>query len=114
MTRQRVSVEEAPVRVLEPRHPLFTSPNTINAGDWAGWIQERGVYFPGSVSQEYTRLLSSNDPDEPELDTGYLCANYGRGSYIYTSYVWYRQLKEMHSGAFRCFANMISYPKYRQ
>lgn len=114
ITRQRVSVEEAPVKVLVPQHQLFRQPNTIGMEDWKGWIQERAVYFPVNVAPEYSRLLSSNDPDEPELDTGYLLASYGQGSYIYTSYVWYRQLKEMHPGAFRCFANMISYPKYRK
>ncbi|MEK9139314.1 MAG: hypothetical protein AAB393_19515, partial [Bacteroidota bacterium] len=60
------------------------------------------------------RLLSSHDPDEPALATGYLVASYGKGTYIYTSYVWYRQLKEMNHGAFRCFANMISYQANRK
>ena len=57
----------------------------------------------------YRKLLSSSDPDEEPLTTGLLEADVGRGAYIYTSYVWYRQLKEGNPGAFRCFANMISY-----
>jgi hypothetical protein len=113
VTRKRVSVEEAPVKILHPTHPLFNSPNAITDEDWQGWIQERGVYFPDDVAAEYTKLLSSNDPDEPPLTTGYLVANVGKGSYIYTSYVWYRQLKEYNPGAFRCFINMIAYPHYR-
>lgn len=111
--RKRITVEEAPVTVLVPDHPLFTSPNTIVDDDWKGWIQERGIYFPENVPSEYTRLLSCSDPDEAPLTTGYLLTHYGKGSYIYTSYVWYRQLKEYHAGAYRCFANMISYPRYR-
>ena len=113
VSRKRVSVEEAPIRVLHPEHPLFNSPNNITDEDWEGWIQERGVYYPDDVAREYTRLLSSNDPDEQPLTTGYLVANYGKGSYIYTSYVWYRQLKEYNAGAFRCFINMIAYPNHR-
>ncbi len=113
VTRKRVSVEEAPVKILHPEHPLFNAPNKITAEDWVGWIQERGVYYPDGVASEYTQLLSSNDPDEQPLTTGYLVANYGKGSYIYTSYVWYRQLKEYNAGAFRCFINMIAYPNHR-
>lgn len=112
--RRRISVEEAPITVLQPDHPLFTSPNKITDEDWHGWVQERGVYFPEKVSPEYLHLLSSSDPDEAPLTTGYLLAHYGKGSYIYTSYVWYRQLKEFHPGAYRCFVNMISYPDYRE
>lgn len=113
VSRRRVSVEEAPIRILHPEHPLFNSPNKITEEDWEGWIQERGVYYPDGVATEYTKLLSSNDPDEQPLSTGYLVANYGKGSYIYTSYVWYRQLKEFNAGAFRCFINMIAYPHHR-
>jgi hypothetical protein len=111
ITRQRVSVEEAPIQVLQQQHPLFHQPNIITASDWKDWKQERAVYFPGDVAKEYVQLLSSHDPDEVPLTTGYLTADFGGGTYIYTSYVWYRQLKEMHPGAFRCFANMLSYHK---
>ena len=114
ITRQRVTVEEAPVTLLVPDHPLLNEPNKITPRDWTGWKQERGLYFPGDVARQYTELLSCNDPDEPPLTTGYLVASYGKGSYIYTSYVWYRQLKEVNPGAFRCFANMLSYRAYRK
>ena len=111
---RRVSDEEAPVEVLYPEHPLFTQPNRISAEDWEGWKQERGVYFPTDVAPEYGQLVSTHDPDEPPLTTGYLVTRYGEGTYIYSSLVWYRQLREKHTGALRCFANMISYPTYRK
>ncbi|MBM2841155.1 MAG: hypothetical protein HW412_1683 [Bacteroidetes bacterium] len=114
LSSRRVTVEEAPIDILKPSHPLLTRPNLIADQDWSGWKQERAVYFPSNVPKEYEQLLSSHDPDEPPLTTGYLVASYGKGSYIYTSYVWYRQLKEMNQGAFRCFANMISYPPTRE
>jgi LmbE family N-acetylglucosaminyl deacetylase len=110
---RRVCVEEAPIRVLAPSHPLLNVPNHIGESDWLGWIQERGLYFPSNVPGNYARLISSADPDESQLDSGYLAAQYGKGSYIYTCYVWYRQLKEGNSGAFRCFANMLSYSFHR-
>jgi LmbE family N-acetylglucosaminyl deacetylase len=114
VTRKRISVEEAPVEILHRDHPLLNAPNVITNADWEGWMQERGVYFPDNVPPPYTQLLSSNDPDEPALTTGYLVANYGSGSYIYTSYVWYRQLKEYNAGAWRNFINMICYPNHRK
>ncbi len=114
ISTRRVTVEEAPVDILQQSHPLFTRPNRITGGDWLGWKQERAVYFPTEVAKEYTQLLSTHDPDETPLTTGYLVTDFGKGSYIYTSFVWYRQLKEMNPGAFRCFANMISYPLVRK
>ncbi len=112
--RDRITLEDAPVNVLLPDHPLLTKPNALSERDWSGWVQERGVYFPNDVPPEYQRLLSSHDPDEQPLTTGYIVAPYGKGSYIYTSYVWYRQLKDKNPGAYRAFANMISYPNTRK
>jgi hypothetical protein len=114
ISRRRITVEDAPVDILEPLHPLMNSPNRITVADWLGWKQERAVYLPSDVSAEYVRLLASHDPDEPEETTGYLAAPYGTGTYLYTSFVWYRQLKEHLPGAVRCFANMISYPLVRK
>jgi LmbE family N-acetylglucosaminyl deacetylase len=110
ISRLRVDDETAPIEVLVPNHPLFNFPNKISSSDWDGWVQERGLYFPNEYSKDYVELLSSNDPDEKPLDGGYLIAHYGKGTYIYTSYVWYRQWKEVHPGALRNLANMISLP----
>ncbi|HEX9005742.1 MAG TPA: hypothetical protein VF889_00510, partial [Bacteroidota bacterium] len=109
ITRQRVTQEDAPVTILLPGHPLMTTPNRIGPEDWMGWKQERGIYFPGDVPPAYDRLLACADPDEEPLTTGLITTRTGKGAYIYTSYVWYRQMKEENPGAFRCFANMISY-----
>jgi len=114
LTHNSVTDETAPVKILHPEHPLFTFPNQISDNDWKNWIQERGLCFPGEHSPEYVELLSTNDPGESPLTTGYLVANYGKGTYIYTSYSWYRQLREINPGTFRIFSNMISLPMYRK
>jgi hypothetical protein len=114
LSEKRVTDEAAGVEMLVPDHPLLSQPNKMEGSDWDGWKQERALYLPRAVPQEYTKLLLSHDPDEVPLPTGYLVAQYGKGTYIYTSFVWYRQLKEMNRGAFRCFANMISYPSHRR
>ncbi len=108
--RDRVTHEEAPVTLLAPAHPIFNWPNPITAGDWNGWVQERGLYFPDRYDDAYRELLSLSDPGEEPLRGGILLAQYGQGTYIYTPLVWYRQLKELHAGAYRIFANMLALP----
>ncbi len=105
----RITDENAPVEMLLPQHRIFRYPNLISAGDFEHWTQERGLYFPSEWDQHYQALLSSHDPGEKPLTGGLLVARYGTGSFIYTSYVWYRQLRALVPGGFRIFANMISY-----
>ena len=45
LSRARVSVEEAPVKILDPANPIFHSPNEITQKDFEAWVQERGLYF---------------------------------------------------------------------
>jgi hypothetical protein len=88
---------------------LLNSPNRITQADFANWIQERGLYYPKQWAPGYTELFSTHDPGEPALISGLLVASYGKGKYIYTSMVWYRELRAGVPGAYRMFANMISY-----
>jgi LmbE family N-acetylglucosaminyl deacetylase len=110
--RDRVTVENAPVSLLVPEHPLLTFPNKITSKDFEGWIQERGLYFASAWDGKYETILSSHDPGEPEKKGGLLYARYGRGVFIYTAYAWFRQLPAGVPGAFRLFANLISAGKY--
>lgn len=105
----RVTLEEAPITLLVPDHPLFSTPNPILSSDWDGWIQERGLYFPESWGEEFTPLIQVSDPGEDIPPGSYLVAACGEGHYIYTALAWYRQLRALHPGALRCFANMLAY-----
>ena len=111
LSRDRVTVEDAPVRLLKPRHPALSTPNKITARDFEGWVQERGLYFPGQWDARYEALLSASDPGEAPLDGGLLVAQYGKGYYIYTGYAFFRQLPAGVPGAFRLFTNLISIGK---
>ncbi|MEP6569415.1 MAG: PIG-L family deacetylase [Acidobacteriota bacterium] len=106
---KRVTDETAPIAFLEPRHPLLNFPNKITQADFANWIQERGLYYPKEWEPHYTALFSTNDPGEKPLQGGLLVAQFGKGNYVYTSMVWYRELRAGVPGAYRIFANMISY-----
>lgn len=109
----RITDETAPVKILEPEHAAMSLPNKITPEDFNGWIQERGLSFPSEWDERYYTLLSCADPGEEELKGGLLVARHGRGQYVYTSYVIYRQLRAFNPGAFHLFANMISLPKTR-
>jgi LmbE family N-acetylglucosaminyl deacetylase len=108
---ERITDETAPITFIEPEHPLLNVPNKMGPEDFANWIQERGLYYPKDWDPQYHALLRSNDPGEAPLKGGLLVADYGRGHYIYSSMVWYRQLRAGVPGAYRMLANMISYGK---
>jgi LmbE family N-acetylglucosaminyl deacetylase len=108
LSRARVSVEEAPVKILDPSNPVFHSPNEITQKDFEGWVQERGLYFMGQWDSHFTPLLESHDPGEGEQKGGLLIAQYGKGTYIYTGYAFFRQLPAGVPGAVRLFVNLIA------
>jgi LmbE family N-acetylglucosaminyl deacetylase len=106
--RARVSVEEAPVAILDPANPIFHSPNEITQKDFEGWVQERGLYFMTQWDSNFTPLLESHDPGEAEQKGGLLIAHYGKGAYIYTGYAFFRQLPAGVPGAVRLFVNLVA------
>jgi LmbE family N-acetylglucosaminyl deacetylase len=108
ITRDRVTVEEAPPTFLDPKHPLLTTPNVITAADFEGWVQERGLYFAGDLGDKYTPLIAWNDPGEQALTGGLITCDHGQGRFIYTGISFFRQLPAGVPGAYRLFANLIS------
>jgi LmbE family N-acetylglucosaminyl deacetylase len=109
LSRARVSVEEAPVKILDPADRIFHYPNEITAKDFDGWVQERGLYFMSQWDAHFTPLLESHDPGESEQKGGLLIAHYGKGTYIYTGYAFFRQLPAGVPGAVRLFVNLLSH-----
>jgi hypothetical protein len=103
----RVSVEEAPVAILAPEDRIFQWPNRITERDFQGWVQERGLYFMESWDERFTPLLAAHDPGEPPLRGGLLRARYGRGTYLFTGYAFFRQLPAGVPGAIRLFVNLL-------
>ncbi|HVN18729.1 MAG TPA: PIG-L family deacetylase [Dongiaceae bacterium] len=108
LSRARVSVEEAPVEILAPQDPIFNYPNKITEDDFKGWVQERGLYFMSKWDDRYIPLLSCHDPGEDPQKGGLLRAQYGKGTYIYTGYAFFRQLPAGVPGAVRLFVNILS------
>ncbi|MBK6353927.1 MAG: PIG-L family deacetylase [Saprospiraceae bacterium] len=109
ISRNRVTNESSPVKILMPMHKILSDPNKINEHDFDDWVQERGLYFPGSYPKEFEEILSMSDSGEPPLNSGLLCKKIGKGYLIYTSLSWFRQLPAGVPGAYRLFANIISF-----
>ncbi len=108
LSRDRVTDENALVRILEPNHPILNFPNKITIQDFEGWVQERGLYFPNEWAEEFTPLLASNDKGESSKEGSLLVAKYGKGNYIYTGLSFFREFPAGVSGAYRLFANLLS------
>jgi LmbE family N-acetylglucosaminyl deacetylase len=107
----RVSDETVPVKVLVPAHPVFNYPNKIGLAAWAGWVQERGLYFLGEKDARYVDLVSMVDsfPDNPGEKLGSMVeAKVGRGRWIYLGLGLWRQLPAGTDGAYQLLANLIS------
>ncbi|MEO7085992.1 MAG: PIG-L family deacetylase [Gemmatimonadaceae bacterium] len=110
VTRQvdRVTDETAQVRVLDPGSPLLSSPNKIVDADFAGWVQERASYMPHGFDAKYRTVFSMNDKNEAPNDAAILVAPVGKGTYIYTTMSFFRQLPAGNPGAARLFINLLS------
>ncbi len=109
----RTTDETAPVRLLAPEHAAFTTPNAIEATDWEGWEQERGLYYPQTWDPSYVPLLAMADPGKPELEGALLVAPYGQGTFVYTGIAFFRQLPAGVPGAYRLFANLLALARPR-
>ena len=104
----RVTEEDAPVRLIDASSPILNAPNRIGPADWQGWIQERSLYMPRTHDERYRSLLSMNDTGEPPNDGAILIAPLGSGTYVYTTLALFRQLPAGVPGGARLFVNLLS------
>ncbi|MFY0256198.1 PIG-L family deacetylase [Chitinophaga sp. 30R24] len=108
LSRDRVTDENAVVHFIHPDNPVLHYPNEITAADFAGWVQERGLYYTVDADKAYDKLFTMNDQGEASLDGSTLVAHYGKGAYVYTGLSFFRQLPAGVPGAYRLFVNLIS------
>jgi LmbE family N-acetylglucosaminyl deacetylase len=108
IVRDRVTEEDAVIKFVLPNSKVLNYPNKITAKDFEGWIQERGIYYANTNSPEYEKPLSMSDTSEKETDGALLVANYGKGRFVYTGLVFFRELPAGVPGAYRLFVNLIS------
>jgi LmbE family N-acetylglucosaminyl deacetylase len=108
ISQERVTDENAELRAVDPKHPALTTPNRLGARDFAGWVQERGLYFADKWDDRYAPVFAAHDPGEPDRKGGLLVAKHGKGIFVYTGLAFFRQLPEGVPGAYRLFANLLA------
>ena len=105
ITQGRVTDENALVAIAVS--PVLERPNVITAEDFAGWVQERGLYFGGSWDANYETPLTMSDAGDKQQKGSLLVAKLGKGHFVYTGLAFFRQLPAGVPGAFRLFANLL-------
>ena len=111
VSRDRVTAEDGPVRVLRNDHPVFGWPNPIGPVTWDEWVQERGLYFLGDKDPAYVDLveLEDNFSWNPGIKRGALVeAKNGKGRWLYVGLGLWRQLPAGTIGAYQLLANLLS------
>ncbi len=104
----RVTVEGSPVEIIDPTAAVLTTPNRITLSDFEGWVQDRSLYMPRTHDAAWRAVIAMHDPGAPPNDGGILIAPVGRGTYVYTTLAFFRQLPNGVPGAARLFANLIA------
>jgi hypothetical protein len=107
--RKRVTVETVLPQVLQPQHPLWTSPNVLTSADFDGWVQERGLYFAEQWPDDFTPLIEWSDPGEPATQGALITARYGQGEVTYCALSLFRQWRVGVPGAYRILANLVAH-----
>ncbi len=107
----RVTNEEADVHFLLPNSPVLNYPNKITSADFENWIQERSTYQAAQLDSHYLAPLGMHDANEPETNGSLIIAPYGKGNFVYTGLVFFRELPAGVPGAYRLMANLIALPQ---
>jgi len=111
IARDRVTNENAVVSFSNPKHSALNFPNVITQKDFDGWIQERGIYFATEIDKQYETVLTMNDPNEKPSEGSLIIGKYGKGNFVYTGLVFFRELPAGVPGAYRLFVNLLSLPE---
>ena len=108
ISRTRVTDENAAIRVLDPAHSLLNYPNKITDKDFEGWVQERSIYHAGNRDSHYETIFAMHDEGENEDAGSLITTKYGKGNFVYTGLVFFRELPAGVPGAYRLLANLIA------
>lgn len=108
ISRNRITEENAAIKILYPESPVLNFPNKITAADFEGWVQERSIYHAQNWDSHYTTLFAMHDEGEPDDEGSLIMTGYGKGHFIYTGLVFYRELPARVPGTYRLLANMIA------
>ena len=111
ISRTRVTDEAADVHQLLPNNKVFNYPNKISFPDFKGWLQERSIYQAQNLDAHYAAPIGMHDPNEEETNGSLIISPYGKGNFVYTGLVFFREMPAGIAGAYRLMANLIALPK---
>ena len=109
ITSDRVTDENAVMQPVDATHAALKTPNALTHTDFEDWVQERGLYFPGEIDPRYQSVFSIHDPGESPSRGAVIVARHGKGTFVYTGLVFFRELPAGVPGAFRLFANLLAH-----
>lgn len=100
------ALEEAFEVETEEHNRLFTSPNRLTWQDWESWLFRRGYNIVAGPA-----LKTAVIPLKSKLEKNPLIAEWiiGSGTFTYVDLALQHQFLNVHPGAFRLLANLISY-----
>jgi hypothetical protein len=110
ISRNRTTEEDCEIKFMDANEQVLNFPNKITQDDFKGWIQERGIYYADGFDSDYRSVLAMHDKGEQDYTGSIIVRNEGKGRFIYTGLVFFRELPAGVPGAFRLFANLISNP----
>jgi len=114
IVNRRVTDENAEVKFLNPDHPVLNFPNKITQEDFKGWIQERSIYHATNFDKNnFETVFSMHDRGENPDEGSLIISKYGKGTFVYTGFVFFRELPAGVPGAYRLFANLIALNKQK-
>ena len=114
IVNRRITDENAEVKFLKPDHPVLHFPNEITQNDFKGWIQERSIYHATNFDRDnFETIFSMHDPGETDDDGSLIIGKYGKGTFVYTGLVFFRELPAGVTGAYRLMANLIALNKQK-
>lgn len=111
VSRTRVTDEKAEVKILQPNSAVLNYPNKITAADFSNWIQERSIYQAEKQDEHYEAPFAMHDANETETSGSLIISKYGKGNFVYTGLVFFRELPAGVPGAYRLMANLIALPQ---
>lgn len=111
ISRNRIVDENAPIVFTDPKNLLMNFPNQITQNDFDNWIQERSTYEAMDLDAHYHTLFEMHDEGGAKQSGSLIYTDFGKGRFIYSGLVFFRELPAGIPGAYRLFANLLAQPK---
>ena len=109
ISRKRVTDENSSANISKKDHKILNEPYKLERSDFAGWNQERGLYFADEWDENFTTVISWHDADELDAFGSLIIGDYGKGAFIYTGISFFRHLPNAVPGSYKLMTNILSY-----